>query len=342
MDFGVVDRWTMESDKMNNYTRHSQVLDLQTPENFAKNKQDWEYAIDHYQGPDPLDHWWNFICWYENCRHVDPDNKFRETLERCLTQYEHSDYYKGDIRMVRLWLKYIAMQNNPLHFYQVLHQRGVGTQLACFYISWANYYESVQAFKEVEAVYNLAFQEKAQPYSEIHNAHSKFLYAKSLATNSITQQQAAISLHAPHQYHQHHLQNEHRPEVDYHQVHSHHQPHMHSQHVVSNNTDYRNPSCYQANEGMTGTLPTASVHPANNMHYQNAYNQHSCQENQQQSLEHSQYSFQNHHQQLSENYQNQQEYQVNQSIDSIHQQQNFINNSVPQDKVSCLSSLLLN
>ncbi|XP_065355685.1 probable inactive serine/threonine-protein kinase bub1 [Calliphora vicina] len=178
---------------MNSYIRQSAVPADQM-HSFLKDKQAWENAIALYQGPDPLDHWWNYICWYENHGHGDPDNKFRETLERCLTLYEHSDYYKLDVRMVRLWLKYIDMQNNPLHFYQVLHQRGVGKQVACFYIGWATYYESVNAFKEAEAVYNLAFQEKAQPYAELHHGHSKLMYSKTMHAQAQAQQQ---QLHNP-------------------------------------------------------------------------------------------------------------------------------------------------
>lgn len=173
---------------MNSYIRQSAVPADQM-HSFLKDKQAWENAIALYQGPDPLDHWWNYICWYENHGHGDPDNKFRETLERCLTLYEHSDYYKQDVRMVRLWLKYIDMQNNPLHFYQVLHHRGVGKQVACFYIGWATYYESINSFKEAEAVYNLAFQEKAQPYAELHHGHSKLMYSKGMHAQSQQQQQ---------------------------------------------------------------------------------------------------------------------------------------------------------
>ncbi|KNC29002.1 hypothetical protein FF38_10150 [Lucilia cuprina] len=175
---------------MNSIIRHSVPADQM--HSFLKDKQAWENAIALYQGPDPLDHWWNYICWYENHGHGDPDNKFRETLERCLTLYEHSDYYKLDVRMVRLWLKYIDMQSNPLHFYQVLHQRGVGKQVACFYIGWATYYESINAFKEAEAVYILAFQEKAQPYAELHHGHSKLMYNKTMHAQAQQQQQQLL------------------------------------------------------------------------------------------------------------------------------------------------------
>lgn len=189
---------------MNSYMRQSPAVPADQMHSFLKDKQAWENAIALYQGPDPLDHWWNYICWYENHGHGDPDNKFRETLERCLTQYEHSDYYKQDIRMVRLWLKYIEMQTNPLHFYQVLHQRGVGKQAACFYLGWAAYYESIQAFKEAEAVFNLAFQEKAQPYAELHHGHSKLMYTKSMHMQQQQQQQPALPPAAAPHYQQNH------------------------------------------------------------------------------------------------------------------------------------------
>ncbi|XP_068140947.1 mitotic checkpoint serine/threonine-protein kinase BUB1 [Drosophila tropicalis] len=156
---------------------------------FLKDKQAWEHAISLYQGPDPLDHWYNYICWYENHANSDPELKYRETLERCLTVYEHNDYYRQDARLVRLWLKYIAMQTDQLHFYQVLFQRGTGRQVAAFYIGWAGYYESREEFKDAEAVFNLAFQEKAQTHAELQHAHSKFNYARSVYFQRQQQQQ---------------------------------------------------------------------------------------------------------------------------------------------------------
>ncbi|XP_064539059.1 uncharacterized protein Bub1 [Drosophila montana] len=199
---------------------------------FLKDKQAWEHAISLYQGPDPLDHWYNYICWYENHAHSDPELKFRETLERCLTVYEHNEYYRQDVRLVRLWLKYIAMQTDQLRFYQVLFQRGTGRQVAAFYIGWASYYEAHEQFKDAEAVFNLAFQEKAHSSAELQNAHAKFTYVRSL----FFQQQQVQQQH-PHQHQTpshdalqqlttytqtHHLQQENhqqqqQPQQDHHQ-----------------------------------------------------------------------------------------------------------------------------
>lgn len=199
---------------------------------FLKDKQAWEHAISLYQGPDPLDHWYNYICWYENHAHSDPELKFRETLERCLTVYEHNDYYRQDVRLVRLWLKYIAMQTDQLRFYQVLFQRGTGRQVAAFYIGWASYYEAHEQFKDAEAVFNLAFQEKAHSNAELQNAHAKFTYVRSLffQQQQVQQQQQHQHQHqaASHDALQqlttytqtHHLQQEHhqqQQQQDHHQ-----------------------------------------------------------------------------------------------------------------------------
>lgn len=56
----------------------------------------------------------------------------------------------------------------------MLYQRGIGTHCPLFYIGWAHYYDSANAFKQAESVYNLGFQAKAQPYSELEQAHKNF------------------------------------------------------------------------------------------------------------------------------------------------------------------------
>lgn len=58
--------------------------------------------------------------------------------------------------------------------YQVLYQRGIGTQCSLFYIGWAHYYDSASAFKQAESVYNLGFQAKAQPFRDLEEAHKNF------------------------------------------------------------------------------------------------------------------------------------------------------------------------
>lgn len=69
----------------------------------------WENAIVNYNGPDPLDLWFNFICWYEQNSHHDPENLFETALGKCLSTYECEQHYNQDTRMVKLWMKYVSL-----------------------------------------------------------------------------------------------------------------------------------------------------------------------------------------------------------------------------------------
>lgn len=73
----------------------------------------------------------------------------------------------------------IGLKSNPLQLYQVLYQRGIGTQCAIFYVGWAHYYDSANAFKQAESVYNLGFQANAEPYRDLERAHKEFRYSLS-------------------------------------------------------------------------------------------------------------------------------------------------------------------
>ena len=65
---------------------------LDNVNNFFSDKHARGNAIAMYQGPDLLNNWYNYICWYKTHGHGDPENKFRETLERCLTLFELNQY----------------------------------------------------------------------------------------------------------------------------------------------------------------------------------------------------------------------------------------------------------
>ncbi len=56
----------------------------------------------------------------------------------------------------------------------MLYEQGVGTQWAIFYIGWAHFYDIANAFKQAESVYNLGFQAKAKPITDLEEAHAKF------------------------------------------------------------------------------------------------------------------------------------------------------------------------
>lgn len=70
----------------------------------------WELAINSYQGNDPLDLWFRYICWLESNVHTTQalESKFRKAVEQCLSTYDKFENYKQDLRMVKLWIKYVS------------------------------------------------------------------------------------------------------------------------------------------------------------------------------------------------------------------------------------------
>ncbi|KAL1398881.1 hypothetical protein pipiens_008611 [Culex pipiens pipiens] len=191
---------------------HQQQLPAADPAVLARYESDkraWDEAIRAYQGPDPLDIWFNFICWLEQHKMLDKEGGFRKILEQCLSNFENYENYKQDVRMVKLWMKFIDMQANPLNLYQFLYKKNVGTQCACFYIGWAHYYDAANAFKQAESIFNLGIQVKAQPMEELQEAQNKFrlsiaqrmLYndasSKKRSANTLVEQRQQITSLSP-------------------------------------------------------------------------------------------------------------------------------------------------
>lgn len=75
---------------------------------FEEDKLSWENAIRAYNANDPLDLWFNYISWYEQNRAYDRVDNLRSILEKCLTLYQDNESFKQDVRMVKLWLKYVS------------------------------------------------------------------------------------------------------------------------------------------------------------------------------------------------------------------------------------------
>ncbi|KAL7035447.1 hypothetical protein ACKWTF_008376 [Chironomus riparius] len=173
----------------------------------------WEHAINSYTGQDPLDLWFSYVCWLESnlSSYQVLESKFRKSVEHCLSMYDKYENYKQDLRMVKLWIKYIDFQPNPLNLYKILYQQGVGTKVAAFYIGWAHYYNSANHFKQAESIYNLGIQLKAEPLYELETAQKNFRFSvaqrmlyndessKKRTISSLEEQRQQITSLSPHQ-----------------------------------------------------------------------------------------------------------------------------------------------
>lgn len=68
-----------------------------------------ETAIRNYQGPDPLDPWFNYIQWVEQSfpKHGHEGN-IDKLIKDCLQLFEKDERYFQDRRLVKLWIKYVS------------------------------------------------------------------------------------------------------------------------------------------------------------------------------------------------------------------------------------------
>lgn len=87
----------------------------------------------------------------------------------------------------------------------------MGTSSSAFYIGWAHYFNSANAFKQAESIYNLGLQLKAEPIADLEAAHKKFRYSvaqrmlyddkssNKRTISSLAEQRQQITTLSPHQ-----------------------------------------------------------------------------------------------------------------------------------------------
>lgn len=82
----------------------------------------WEHAINSYNGQDPLDLWFSYVCWLESnlSSYQVLESKFRKSVEHCLSMYDKYENYKQDLRMVKLWIKYVSLPFLSIFLFLVL------------------------------------------------------------------------------------------------------------------------------------------------------------------------------------------------------------------------------
>ncbi|CRK99336.1 CLUMA_CG012642, isoform A [Clunio marinus] len=151
-------------------------LNEKNKETMEMEKRQHEEAIKNYEGNDPLDPWYEYICWIEQSYPKNgKESGFDEVILNCIVHFEHETRYKQDRRMIKLSIKYIDTQKNPNELYNQLYQNGIGTLVADLYIAWSYYFDVLNDFKEVNAIFRRGFDAGAQPYQDLAQAHDAFI-----------------------------------------------------------------------------------------------------------------------------------------------------------------------
>nr|XP_029719042.1 uncharacterized protein LOC109406321 [Aedes albopictus] len=153
---------------------------LTSESQLAEERRAHELRIENYEGDDPLQPWYEYICWIEqtDISNGKPSGG-NEVLLRCIEKFETEERYHQDHRFIKLCMKYMDTQRSPQQLYQELYERGIGTLCAELYIGWAYYYDAEDNFSQTEAVFQKGFDAGATPREDLEQAHRQFGFSMS-------------------------------------------------------------------------------------------------------------------------------------------------------------------
>ncbi|XP_037934527.1 uncharacterized protein LOC119668921 [Teleopsis dalmanni] len=149
-------------------------LRLEAQELLAQRRQ-MEDNIHNYEGDDPLEAWYSYISWIEQCfPSGGKESGLEEVLTKCLTHFENDERYYQDRRMIKLYIKFISSHKNSIESYQQLFNAGIGTMVSDFYISWAYCYDLVGNTRKADEIFKQGVACRAQPLDELKEAQQHF------------------------------------------------------------------------------------------------------------------------------------------------------------------------
>lgn len=152
--------------------------DAEAQQILLQEKQLHEDAIKNYVGDDPLESWYEYILWMEQSYPKSGhESHIGRLLHQCLGTFEKETKYYQDRRYIRLWINYISMQKNPIEFYQLLHNNGIGTMVSDMYRAWAFELEQIEDYKRADEIYLMGLTTRAEPLDELDCAHKNFQLA---------------------------------------------------------------------------------------------------------------------------------------------------------------------
>lgn len=71
--------------------------------------REFEDEIARYNGDDPLELWYEYIFWVEQCfPKCGKESALSEVLKRCIQALETDERYKQDRRMIKLYIKFVS------------------------------------------------------------------------------------------------------------------------------------------------------------------------------------------------------------------------------------------
>lgn len=150
-------------------------LNDEAQQELQRQKSEYEEKIQNYCGDDPLEIWFEYISWVEQCfPKSGKECSIDELLKKCLLQFGSNPKYFQDSRFIKIYIKFIDTQENPIEIYQQLYNHGIGTMVSDFYICWAYYYDLMDNFNKANEIFVKGIDARAQPIEELHQAQKTF------------------------------------------------------------------------------------------------------------------------------------------------------------------------
>ncbi|XP_061184986.1 mitotic checkpoint serine/threonine-protein kinase BUB1-like [Saccostrea echinata] len=142
-----------------------------------REKQNFEEALRSYSGEDPLEVWFGYVLWTEQAfPKGGNESPLWQLLERCIREFNEKDVYKNDQRYVDIWIRYANLSSESDEIFKFMHDQGIGTELSCFYESWANVTELGGNPKKADSIYQLGIRRGAKPLIQLQKKHERFQF----------------------------------------------------------------------------------------------------------------------------------------------------------------------
>lgn len=120
--------------------------------------------------PRSLECWLRYIDWAE----LESASLAASVCERCGRALLDEAWARNDERYVRVWLRLASGVEQPDWVFELLDERGVGAELAIFWVAWAFVAEKDERFGEADDIYARGAAARAEPVDLLDRRRREF------------------------------------------------------------------------------------------------------------------------------------------------------------------------
>ncbi|OWB55373.1 hypothetical protein B5S28_g1245 [[Candida] boidinii] len=125
---------------------------------------------------DPLDVYLQYIEWIHSNFPSGPTNEsgLITVLEKCMHHFKDDDYYKNEIRYLKIWLEYISYSDSPRDIFTYMFKKDIGKRQALFYEEFAGFLELNKSFEEADETFVHGLELNARPKQRLERNYTDF------------------------------------------------------------------------------------------------------------------------------------------------------------------------